>query len=207
MTKTGDKYSGVTAAAVEKNTGKGWNEWFSRLDDVNVTKLSHTVIARWLIDEGHIESEWWAQPVTVDYEQAPSLRKVNQRADSFFFSVTKTVSSPVADVYDEWVGTEKRARWLAGPREPGCSTGNRDKNLQTRWPGDSSSLIVTFTPKGDDRTQVVVQVEKLAEDNQLEPMHKSWKDALAALRDGPVTVRNKRSFVPNVRNIRYVWLY
>ena len=63
---------------VRANTGRTWDEWFALLDRWGGAQRPHPEIARWLVEE-HGVGGWWAQGVTVGYEQARGLRDPGQR--------------------------------------------------------------------------------------------------------------------------------
>jgi hypothetical protein len=80
---------------VRSNTGRTWDEWFALLDAWGAVERPHPEIARWLGQE-HGVGGWWAQGVTVAYEQARGLRAPGQRRDgSWEVNVSKTVAVPV----------------------------------------------------------------------------------------------------------------
>jgi Domain of unknown function (DUF4287) len=56
-------------AVIQANTGKRWDEWFAVLDRWGAAQRPHAEIARW-VGEEHGVGGWWAQGVTVAYEQA-----------------------------------------------------------------------------------------------------------------------------------------
>ena len=63
------------------------------------TELGHSKIARWLVEEHRVDG-WWAQGITVSYEQARGLRAPGQRADGTFeASVTKTLPATVEQIW------------------------------------------------------------------------------------------------------------
>src|SRR5687768_12767906 len=51
---------GVSDAAVQRATGKSWDEWFTLLDAWHGTTHNHTEIARYVAETYEIEG-WWAQ--------------------------------------------------------------------------------------------------------------------------------------------------
>ncbi|MEE3921840.1 hypothetical protein V2I01_36860 [Micromonospora sp. BRA006-A] len=63
---------------LRERTGQDWAGWFDRLDAWGAVDRTHTEIARWLVDT-HGMPGWWAQTVTVGYEQARGLRAPGQR--------------------------------------------------------------------------------------------------------------------------------
>ncbi len=54
--------------AVER-TGRAWGEWFSLLDSWGASTHAHDETALWLVT-AHAVDGWWAQCITVAYEQA-----------------------------------------------------------------------------------------------------------------------------------------
>ncbi|MET9340852.1 hypothetical protein [Nonomuraea sp. NPDC003804] len=65
----------VSEAALRENTGRGWEEWFVRLDAYGATDLSHTEIAKRLGEE---VDGWWSQTIAVAYEQERGMRAPGQ---------------------------------------------------------------------------------------------------------------------------------
>lgn len=175
-------YGNMSSEAVEKATGKGWDEWLEILDEAKASETDHKTIAAWL-QENHIESGWWAQTVTVGYEQARGMRKKHERPDGFSVSVSRTISRPLPDLYSSWEDGSKREKWLPDTKSLEYTTANKNKNLRGRWPEDDSLLIVSFYDKGDGRTQVVVQLERLTSEEVVEERRSFWKEALGRLAD------------------------
>ncbi len=174
------KFGNISAAALEKATGRNWEEWFALLDAAKASTLDHADIAAWL-EKNHINNGWWAQSVTVGYEQARGLRRPNQKTDGFTVSVSKTIKAPTNDLYLAWTVPEQREQWLPNAGSITYTTANVDKNLRCRWPHDDSLLIVYFYGKESDRTQLVVQIEQMATAAEVEPKRMFWREALNRL--------------------------
>jgi hypothetical protein len=145
--------------------------------------MSHSEIAKWLAESGAVESGWWAQMVTVGYEQARGMRKVNERPDGFSLSVSRTMPFGLVAVSGAWTDPERRMAWLPESGKLEITTASPGKGARGRWADDGSRLIVAFSRKGDDRTQVVVQVERLKSESEVEPRREMWRSALAALQE------------------------
>jgi len=80
---------------VRANTGRTWDDWFALLDAWGAAERPHPEIARWVAGE-HGVGGWWAQGVTVAYEQARGLRAPGQRRGGLFeVNASKTVAVPV----------------------------------------------------------------------------------------------------------------
>jgi hypothetical protein len=58
--------------AIEKATDKSWTQWVKELDAMGARELSHKDLALKLYNQldGQLENHgWWAQGITVAYEQ------------------------------------------------------------------------------------------------------------------------------------------
>ncbi|WP_234980892.1 DUF4287 domain-containing protein [Agromyces cerinus] len=91
----GGNADGIGDGAVLDATGRSRDEWFALLDEAGATGWKHQAIASWLVTEHGVDS-WWAQGVTVGYEQARGIRLPGQRQDGTFeVSVTRTIAGDV----------------------------------------------------------------------------------------------------------------
>ena len=87
----GGSADGVGDDAVVSATGRSRGDWFALLDAAGATGWKHQAIANWLVTEQGVDP-WWAQGVTVGYEQARGIRLPGQRQDGTFeVSVTRTI--------------------------------------------------------------------------------------------------------------------
>ena len=68
----------VSDATVQAKTGKTWQEWFAVLDATGARAMDHKTIAAYLYQQLRLPG-WWAQMVTVAYEQARGRRQKHQR--------------------------------------------------------------------------------------------------------------------------------
>src|SRR5947209_7683681 len=66
------------SAAAKRATGRSNPEWFALLDDWGAAERTHAEIARWLAEQEGV-SGWWAQMLTVAYEQARGRRLPHER--------------------------------------------------------------------------------------------------------------------------------
>src|SRR3954471_9881640 len=155
------KLNGIGSAAVERATGKTWNQWLRILDHERAASMAHGEIAE-LLSTRHGVADWWSQMVTVGYEQARGLRQKHQRPDGYSVSVSKTVGVSVGDLYRAWAKAGVRARWLGDfPLEVRRAT--RGKSMRITWaPRDAAThLDVNFLMKGTRKAQVAVEHAKL----------------------------------------------
>ncbi len=143
----------VGAEAVLRSTGRSREAWFALLDDAGATSWKHGPIASWLVEQG--VDGWWAQSITVGYEQARGMRAPGQRPDgSFEANLTRTLAAPT-DVTLGWLtDADRRARWLEV--EPELRSTRATTSVRWGWPdGGRVTLHVLAAPGG--RTRLSVQ--------------------------------------------------
>ncbi len=158
----GVKHGGISSAAVEKATGRGWAEWFAILDKAGARSMTHKEIAA-LLHARHRCPPWWSQMVTVGYEQARGLRARHQVAGGYQVGASRTVNIPIAALYRAWADPKQRLRWLgAADLEVRRATANRSLRItwQPKKPAPTS-VEVMFYEKGAGKSQVTVQHSKL----------------------------------------------
>ena len=167
--------------AVKAKTGKVWKEWFAVLDKAGAKKMNHQEIAKYL-NTGQGVGPWWGQMVTVTYEQARGMRKPNERTDGYQISVSRTLKVPIEKLYKAFANDKARNAWLA---EDGLEVrkATANKSMRVTWNDVKTSLEINFYPKGDDKSQVVVQHSKLPNAQASAAMKTYWTRALDRLRD------------------------
>jgi hypothetical protein len=169
----------VSETSVIAATGRGWPAWFSALDRAGARELDHRGIAR-LLASHHGLTSWWSQAISVEYERARGLRTRHQRAGGFAVAITKTVAVALPELYLAAADATHRKRWFPrGTFTPSSQTQN--KYLRGSWK-KHSRLAVGFYAKGVGKSQIAVQVARLARPADVEPERAAWKTALAKLR-------------------------
>lgn len=161
------------AARLENGTGTSLAEWTDRLDEAGGRDLDHTAIARMLVERWEVE-EWWAQGVTVAYEQVIGRRVVGQSCDGdFSASASRTVPGTPTQVRDRWDAfmTEARRDGL-GLEEPSLS----DTAMWRYWRAavaDGSRVSVNITAKDEGRSTLGIEHKGL----ETADARTAWKDA------------------------------
>ena len=118
--------------------------------------------------------------MTVGYERIKGLRAVGQRRDgSFEASKSKTFTMPLDRLYQAFVDSRTRARWLPGIQLT-VRTATRNKSMRITWP-DGTSLEVGFMSKGASKSQVALQHVRLPDRMAAARMKEYWAERLAAL--------------------------
>lgn len=169
-------------AEIRRRTGRGWEAWFDLLDEWGAAQRPHREVARWVAEQQGIEPlAWNAQAVARSYERARGLRAVGEHADGFRVSATKTVAVPVDRLYDAFVDTAERERWLPDGK---LSTRKATKPTSARfdWGDDGSRVHVTFTAKDDSKSTATVSHERLADAEERDRMKTYWRDRVTALK-------------------------
>jgi hypothetical protein len=166
---------------VRRRTGRGWEEWFDLLDEWGAAERPHKEIARWLIEEQGVPG-WHAQSVTVSYERARGLRAVGERPGGFSITAQKTVTVPVERLFDAFVDESQRERWLpdAELRE---RTATRPKTARFDWGDGETRVIVGFESKGDGKSVVALEHERLPDAGEAERMKAFWRTRVSELKE------------------------
>jgi uncharacterized protein YndB with AHSA1/START domain len=173
--------TGMSDDAMRRGSGRTIGEWLAILDAWGAGQHRHPDIVRWLVGE-HGIGGWWAQSVTVGYERARGIRTLNQRPDGYTVSVTKTIRATGERITDAFTVDTIRERWLHGAPIR-HRTSQRGRSGRFDW-GDPPSRIGLFlSPRGDGRTQLSVQFEKLPDAAAVERIRATWREYLAALKD------------------------
>lgn len=170
--------TGTSSAATEKATGKPWAEWMALLDEAGGREMNHKQIVHYLATHHRIP-EWWLQQVAVGYEKSRRLRVDYQMVDGFQISRSRTLTAPAERVYDAWIDPQMRSGWLPGV-DLAIRKATPHKSIRFNW-SDGSRLEVRLTPKGDNKTAITVQQDKLADAATAEEMKAYWLAALARL--------------------------
>ena len=188
--------------AVLKATNKDWPQWFEILDDWDATNRSHKETAAY-IREVHDIDFWWAQTVTVRYEQERGLRILGEKADGTFeVSVSRTIEASAENLYDAFTNDQILPKWFGeyaktDVREGGrydMSGGDvghyrrlvRPKRIRMTWDNEKAfpgTLVeIRFTAKTPEKTSVTIQHMKLPSGGAREMMKVGWSWALDSLK-------------------------
>ncbi|WP_327118861.1 DUF4287 domain-containing protein [Streptomyces sp. NBC_01341] len=171
--------------ALRGATGRSWADWFAVLDAWDATRRTHAEIAAYLGTE-HRMGGWYAQSVTVGYEQERGLREVGQSsAGDWNTSGSRTLAAPPERVLDAFTEPVLRGRWLPDVElsvrglRPGRSltAGFRDESGEA---AGSISVRLEALPHG--RTRVGVGHGKLADAGAVTRYKAFWKERLAVLK-------------------------
>ena len=173
------KLGGRSDAIIKERTGCTWERWVKALDYAQAYTWTHREIAQHVHQKYKVPG-WWAQAVTVGYERIKGLRAVGQRRDgSFEANKSRTFSVPLVRLYRAFHDARTRAQWLPGV-DLTVRTATRGKSMRITWP-DRTSVAVGFSGRGQGKSQVAVQHEKLADRAAQMRMKQYWAERLDAL--------------------------
>jgi hypothetical protein len=166
----------MTDAAIREKTGKGWDQWFTALDKAGAAKFDHKAIATIARDKLGAGA-WYGQMIAVSYERVRGIRAANQKCDGqFSVTATKVMAVPLARLFK--VATAKQAEWFPkGAFEETSRT--TDKYWRGKW--KTGRLSIGFAAKGEGKSSIAVDSEKLAGPDAVEKERAAWKKALAKL--------------------------
>ena len=191
----------ITDEAIMQKTGRPWTEWFSILDDFDCKKHGHKQSAAFLQKECGA-SGWWAQTITVRYEQARGLRRVGQRSDGKFgFSFRRTLDVEAQSIYEAFVDENLFSAWYGAAVEISLSekgyfklaTGERgdiriwkpERRLKLKWrqaeDSQAADLEIRTEPKNEEQSRLTIDFTKIAEEGEYHALRDFWEKALKRL--------------------------
>jgi uncharacterized protein YndB with AHSA1/START domain len=170
----------MSDGAVAKATGRPWQDWFQLLDGWGATTQAHPEIARWLVEEHEVDG-WWAQSITVAYEQARGLRAPGQRPDGWSVSASKTFEVPVARLFEAFEDEAVRREWLPDA-DLRLRTATPPRSARYDWADGSTRVNVGFTKVAEDKSRVAIQHERLPNADSAEHMKAYWRGRLGELK-------------------------
>ena len=172
------KSPGIGDDAVQAKTGKSWAQWFALIDKAGGRRMTHREIVALLHDK-HQVGPWWQQMVTVEYERSRGLREKHQTASGYSLSRSKTMNADVKKIFTAWQNARIRGGWL-GEKNLTLRTVTANKSIRMLWKDGKTEVNVNFYPKGD-KTQVVVEHNKLANAAAVKRMQDYWAGKLGKL--------------------------
>lgn len=169
--------------ALENGTGKPWAEIEEYLAGIGADQLTHKEIAQRLNDDD-VATEWWAQSVTVAYEQQIGRRQPGQDCNGeYSVSVSKTLPGTMDNVLQMWLELVDGAESFSGidiSRGP-------EVNSTQKWRywrcglTDGSRVNVNIYQKSEGKASLGIQHERLESTVQIEHWRAFWKDYIPGM--------------------------
>lgn len=148
----------ISEKAVQEATGRSWEQWFAWLDGKDATTKSHKEIVALLATEAELESSWWQQAVTVEYEKSRGLREEGSTSDAGFqVGVRTTLPIDNKQAWTLLTAGDGAPLWLNDefPTEPGQvvhGADGHDYELRTIKEGERIRLKRTDPKTGESST-------------------------------------------------------
>lgn len=174
--------------AIETGSGIAWQKWIEILEPHrDKTHGAIALVAFNVIKERGVSTspEWWAQGVTVAFEQYIGRRKVGQMSDgTFSVTVSKTVVGGMDEVLDAWAALVGDVRQYSGMKvvgEPRISKTDKWRYWRCNLE-DGSTLSVNIQEKpGGEKSIISVNQDKLPSEDKLEDIRGYWRGFIADL--------------------------
>jgi uncharacterized protein YndB with AHSA1/START domain len=137
-------------------------------------------IADWLTIE-HGLSNWWAQKLIVEYEQARGLRDAGIRRDGTFeVGASKTIDAGPEEVLDAFDSPDARERWLPVALH---QTERSSGRVRLAWTDGHSRVTVSLSAASGRKTLVAIQHDRLRDGKAAAEMRAFWRERLTTLKD------------------------
>lgn len=177
--------------ALESGSGIDWDTWVTTLDGLNARELDHTAIAKIALEKilaaGKSKSpEWWAQGVTVAYEQHIDRRQPGQRCDGdFSVTVSRTLDGDMDAALEKWVALAGTVKDFSGVKvsDPGKVSQTEKWRYWRCGLEDGARVSVNFQTKpGGAKSSMAINHDKIADGSLVEPWRAFWKSFTAELK-------------------------
>lgn len=164
--------AGMSDAKVREATGRSWAEWVTLLDAARAAEKPHREIAKYVSSLG--TPSWWSQMVTVAYERIRGLReKGERRGGGYSATKSRTFNVPLETLFAAFANARKRGRWLNVKVTVRSST--PEKAMRLAW-NDGTAVVIGFYSKGEAKSMVAIEHQKLPDKAAAEAMKKFWAE-------------------------------
>lgn len=145
-------------------TGRDREAWRALLEAAGALEWSHKTTTEWLVREHGVDS-WWAQGITVDFEQARKGRLPGQQADGTF-SVSRTRT-----VVGDRLAALAAVRAAIEARHGAAHSENLTASFPSvRWRlDDGRRLAAAAQPPNKSGTPINLSFDKLADHEAMAP--------------------------------------
>ncbi|HCU65275.1 MAG TPA: hypothetical protein DF774_05870 [Rheinheimera sp.] len=164
-------------------TGRSLQSWFDFLTAHQAGNLNHQQIAALLKSQPGV-SDWWAQSLTVKFEQHLGKRQPGQDCSGQFkLSVNKTLSGKLDEALTLWlqaVAGIQSFNQVQLKTQPRVSQTEKWRYWRCEL-ADGSRLALHIQQKATDKVALSLQHEQLTTAEELEQWRSFWKTALPLL--------------------------
>lgn len=174
-----DRSAEISDARLGSGTGRSAADWFALLDRADAARLSHERIARLLIDD-HEVAPWWAQVITVRYEQGRGLPSPGLQPDgSYAVAVGRSLRGEPLELLELLV--DRLAGYVEGVQATVVRSATRPSAEWTLSNGDV--LTVAVSPSTGGKCSVAVTQARLRLPERVQPVREGLAQALGVMVD------------------------
>jgi hypothetical protein len=171
----------MNLAGVEEATRRTWEHWRTTLDGWDAGSMPHAQIARRLQDDEGV-AHWWAQTITVAYEQHIGRRVPGQASDgTFSTSVSRTVGGELDEVFARWLEVvgDLGQRTEAQISRAQATTANETYRYWRVGFADGSRVSLSASQAAPDKVKVGLGHARLPNPEDVDRWRPFWKSVLA----------------------------
>jgi hypothetical protein len=166
--------------ALARATGKTWRKWQKVLRDMGADSMPHKDIAARLVSD-HDLPGWWAQGITVRYEQEIGRRKPGQNCyGEYSVTVSATVDGSMDDALAAWSKRFNKQSKFDGVPVTGAPVTSRSEKWRywrVKLQG-GTRVNINFGNKPGGKALIQIQHEKLPDQAAIEHWRAYWKNVL-----------------------------
>ena len=170
----------INISSIEKATSKSWQQWVKELDESGARKLSHADLARKMHDElkGKVENHgWWAQGITVAFEQHIGRRVPGQLANGLFeLAVSKTVASSRTNLFARLVEWFESQNELNGHKLLKTRSSETPNRSNWRCDFNDGSKFAATVEGNDQKAKLVLSHTAVPSKQQADTWKIFWKN-------------------------------
>lgn len=178
----------MNAAAYARATGREGDQWVANLDGADARGLPHTDIVALVQPQLQglelKNTGWWAQGLTIAYEQHIGRRIAGQRSDGTFAnSISKAITGTMDDALTAWttlVGDRKSFLDLDIVGEPSSSATEKWRYWRCGL-ADSSRVAVTANEARPGKARLAVEHSQLSSPDAAADSKDYWKSLISEL--------------------------
>jgi hypothetical protein len=181
MTKASD------IEAIERATGTGWDTWVAFLDGLGGQQLPHQDIARRAygrLAESTANAGWWAQNVTVAYEQHIGRRQPGQSCDGDYqVGVSRTFTGSMDQALAAWSMLVCGRGEFSGvllEKEPATRSTEKWRYWRAAL-ADGGRVSLDIYQKAPDKASMGINHTKLESPEAVEHWRAFWRTLLKEL--------------------------
>jgi hypothetical protein len=155
-------------------SGRTWNQWFTELKSEKFKGLSCDEVEDRLVYDYNLERNW-ARKITNRFAAHHHDLEEGDQRPCFDLEIRKTVPYPMDRALSsaaQWFETEDRVNGME------VINGNQ---LHCEWSTDRSKVALLFQSKGKDKTQMVLQHDRMHSQTDADIMRNFWHESLKGM--------------------------